>query len=203
MHKVILSACSNFFKSLLRRNPHNHPLLYLKGVKYSDLLCVLNFMYHGEVNVAQEDLNSFLAVAEDLQVNGLTQGPSSTGSRESQVSSDQKPPSRPRPPPQSIPVKKARPVPPQVVPPVDNDVQEVAAPMVKVEPVHSQEQGVGDQHQQQGQYHEGALQQLDEQAEYDESGYEDYSGYDGGSGYGGNMMEATATDKGWFCDIFL
>ena len=40
------------------------------------------------------------------------------------------------------------------------------------------------------------------QGEYDESGYEDYSGYDGGSGYGGNMMEATATDKGWFCDVF-
>ena len=30
-------------------------------------------MYHGEVNVAQEELNSFLAVAEDLQVKGLTQ----------------------------------------------------------------------------------------------------------------------------------
>jgi len=196
-HKVILSACSNFFKSLLRRNPHNHPLLYLKGVKYSDLLCVLNFMYHGEVNVAQEDLNSFLAVAEDLQVKGLTQGPSSAGSRESQASSDQKPPSRPRPPPQNVPVKKPRPVPPQVVPPADDDVQEVAAPLVKVEPVQSQDQGGGDQQQQQGQYNEGALQQY-EQGEYDESGYEDYSGYDGGSGYGGNMMEATATDKGLF-----
>ena len=158
---MILSACSNFFKSLLRRNPHNHPLLYLKGVKYSDLLCVLNFMYHGEVNVAQEDLNSFLAVAEDLQVKGLTQGQSNTGDQDSQARSDSKPPSRPRPPAQSAPVKKARPVPPQVVQPVDDDVQEVAAPMVKVEPVHSQ--GAGDQHQQQGQYHEGALQQLDEQ----------------------------------------
>ena len=41
------------------------------------------------------------------------------------------------------------------------------------------------------------------QGEYDESGYEDYSGYDGGSEYGGNMMEATATDKGWFCVVFL
>ena len=162
VHKVILSACSNFFKSLLRRNPHNHPLLYLKGVKYSDLLCVLNFMYHGEVNVAQEDLNSFLAVAEDLQVKGLTQGPSNNGSRESQARSDQKPPSQPRPPPQSVPVKKARPVPPPAQP-VDDDIQELAAPMVKVEPVHSQEQGAGDQHQQQGQYHAGALQQLDEQ----------------------------------------
>ncbi len=72
-HKVILSACSPFFRNILRRNPHQHPLLYLKGVKYTDLQSVLNFMYHGEVNVAQEELNSFLAVAEDLRVKGLTQ----------------------------------------------------------------------------------------------------------------------------------
>ena len=72
-HKLILSACSPFFRSILRRNPHQHPLLYLKGVKFIDLQSVLNFMYHGEVNVAQEELNSFLTVAEDLQVKGLTQ----------------------------------------------------------------------------------------------------------------------------------
>jgi len=72
-HKVILSACSPFFRTILKRNIHEHPLLYLKGVKYSDLTAVLNFMYHGEVNVAQEDLNSFLAIAEDLKVKGLTQ----------------------------------------------------------------------------------------------------------------------------------
>ena len=72
-HKVILAACSPFFRNILRRNPHQHPLLYMKGVKYADLQAVLNFMYHGEVNVAQEELNSFLAVAEDLRVKGLTQ----------------------------------------------------------------------------------------------------------------------------------
>merc|ERR1711936_469068 len=72
-HKLILSACSPFFRHVFRRNPHQHPLLYLKNVKYTDLQAVLNFMYHGEVNVAQEDLNSFLSVAEDLKVKGLTQ----------------------------------------------------------------------------------------------------------------------------------
>jgi len=72
-HKVILSACSPFFRSVLKANPHPHPLLYLKGVQYEEILSVLNFMYHGEVNVAQEDLNAFLAVAEDLAVKGLTQ----------------------------------------------------------------------------------------------------------------------------------
>jgi len=80
-HKVILSACSPFFKTVLRRNRHQHPLLYLKGVKYQELVAVLNFMYHGEVNVAQEELNSFLAVAEELKVKGLTQNGSSSSSK--------------------------------------------------------------------------------------------------------------------------
>ena len=72
-HRVIISACSSFFKTVLRRNPHQHPLLYLKGVKYRELLSILDFMYFGEVNVAQDELNSFLTVAEDLKVKGLTQ----------------------------------------------------------------------------------------------------------------------------------
>ena len=71
-HKVIISACSPFFRAVLGRKPHEHPLFYMRGVKYSDLVSGFNFMYHGEVNVAQEELNSFLAVAEDLKVKGLT-----------------------------------------------------------------------------------------------------------------------------------
>ena len=73
-HKVILSACSPFFRSVLRRNSpasqQGSLVLYLKGVTYRDMQSVLNFMYHGEVNVAQDDLNSFLAVAEELRVKG-------------------------------------------------------------------------------------------------------------------------------------
>ena len=71
-HKIILSACSPFFRKVLKRNPHASPLLYLKGIRYSDLVSILNFMYHGEVNVAQDELNSFLAAAEELNVKGLT-----------------------------------------------------------------------------------------------------------------------------------
>ena len=72
-HKVILSACSTFFRNILRRNPHQHPLLYLRGIKYKELLSILNFMYNGEVNVAQEELKQFLSIAADLQVKGPTQ----------------------------------------------------------------------------------------------------------------------------------
>jgi len=75
-HKVILSACSNFFKSTFRQqtnaNKHPNPYIYLRGVTYNDLTSILDFIYNGEVNVAQEDLNSFLAVAEELQIKGLT-----------------------------------------------------------------------------------------------------------------------------------
>jgi len=71
-HKLILSACSSFFRQILVSNPHQHPLIYLKGVSKEEIINLLNFMYCGEVNVAQDDLSSFLAAAEDLKVKGLT-----------------------------------------------------------------------------------------------------------------------------------
>jgi hypothetical protein len=74
-HKVILSACSPFFKAVLKKNPHPNPLIYLKGIKDKEIEAVLTFMYNGEVIVAQDDLNTFLAVAEDLEVKGLTETP--------------------------------------------------------------------------------------------------------------------------------
>jgi len=89
-HKVILSACSPFFKNILRRNPHNHPLLYMHGVTYLDLVAVLDFMYHGEVNIAQEELNSFLAVAESLRIKGLTQSESQASQEISNLQSKTK-----------------------------------------------------------------------------------------------------------------
>lgn len=71
-HKLILSACSSFFRQILVSNPHQHPLIYLKGVTKEEIVNLLNFMYCGEVNVAQAELSSFLAAAEDLKVKGLT-----------------------------------------------------------------------------------------------------------------------------------
>jgi len=72
-HKIILSASSPFFKSILKKNKHPHPLLFLKGLKNSLLIPILDFIYDGEVNIAHEDLNEFLAAAEDLKVKGLSE----------------------------------------------------------------------------------------------------------------------------------
>jgi len=98
-HKVILSACSPFFRHVLKRNKHDHPLLYLKGVKFAELQAVLNFMYQGEVNVAQEDLNSFLSVAEELKVKGLTQSNSKPSSPPPAKARSRDPPRASTPPP--------------------------------------------------------------------------------------------------------
>ena len=70
-HKVILAASSPFFQKLLGRNKHPHPLIYMRGMKSEDLLAIVDFLYHGEANVFQENLDSFLAVAEELQLKGL------------------------------------------------------------------------------------------------------------------------------------
>jgi len=192
-HKVILSACSPFFRNILRRNPHQHPLLYLKGVKYTDLQSVLNFMYHGEVNVAQEELNSFLAVAEELSVKGLTQNQP----RESSIASSDSY-SAPKPqiikPPVSVPIEREPPPPPkrprptQQAPPsnnhtVDDDIQEVVP--VKSEPrettqpmpIIPQTQTMFSPQQQQPS-HTLAHTDDDQALAYPDESYEDYGQYD-------------------------
>ena len=70
-HKVILANSSPFFQNLLRKNKHIHPLIYMRGVKSDDLLAIVDFLYCGEANVFQENLDSFLAIAEELQLKGL------------------------------------------------------------------------------------------------------------------------------------
>ncbi|XP_040564831.1 uncharacterized protein [Lepeophtheirus salmonis] len=75
-HKVILSACSPFFRSIIKSVPHQHPLLYLRGIKFNYMESLLCFMYNGEVNVTQEELKNFLAVAEELKIKGLSQNQS-------------------------------------------------------------------------------------------------------------------------------
>jgi len=191
-HKVILSACSPFFRGVLRRNPHAHPLLYLKGVKFTDLQSVLNFMYHGEVNVAQEELNSFLAVAEELRVKGLTQnnqgGSSSSASKKDSFSTAPRPQAAaPRLPDPVPPPKKPRPAAaPSYSGHDDDDIQEVM-PTVKTEPLQAAA-AVPEPYQQQEQG--GQLQQVDDGMGYDEEGYEDYGQYGADGGYEGTLVDA-------------
>ncbi|CAB3367334.1 Hypothetical predicted protein [Cloeon dipterum] len=71
-HRAVLTVCSPYFKALFKVNPNNHPIIILKDVSFIDLKSILQFMYRGEVNVKQDDLNTFLKTAEVLKVKGLT-----------------------------------------------------------------------------------------------------------------------------------
>jgi len=70
-HKVILASSSPFFMNLLRRNKHPHPPIYMRGLKSEYLVAMVDFLYFGEANVYQENLDHFLALAEELQLKGL------------------------------------------------------------------------------------------------------------------------------------
>ena len=70
-HKVILVASSPIFQIILKKYQHPHPLIYMRGVKLDDLVAIVDFLYHGEVNVYQANLDSFLVLAEELKLKGL------------------------------------------------------------------------------------------------------------------------------------
>ena len=74
-HKMVLSACSPYFKALLEENPSKHPIIILKDVPFSHLQSILEFMYAGEVNISQEQLPAFLKTADRLKVKGLAEAP--------------------------------------------------------------------------------------------------------------------------------
>ena len=71
-HKVILVSSSPFFEKILQKSKHSHPLIYLRGFQSKDFASILDFLYFGEAKVYQEDLDSFLAIAEEIQLKGLT-----------------------------------------------------------------------------------------------------------------------------------
>lgn len=70
-HKLVLSACSPFFRRIIMKVDHPHPLIYLKGVYHRDLLSIIDYIYKGETNVETGDLQGFFKTARDLEILGL------------------------------------------------------------------------------------------------------------------------------------
>ena len=70
-HKVVLASSSPFFQKVLEKNKHPHPLIFMRGMKFDDLFAIMDFLYRGEANVFQENLDPFLTIAEELQLKGM------------------------------------------------------------------------------------------------------------------------------------
>ena len=70
-HRLVLSACSEFFKTIFYSNTHSHPMLYLDGVDSREIHLMLDYIYQGEVQIYQESLDRFLEIAKKFRLDGL------------------------------------------------------------------------------------------------------------------------------------
>jgi len=210
-HKLVLSACSDMFRSMFRRSQagsgQGHTILYLRGVHSVDMQAVLDFMYHGEVSVAQEELNSFLSVAEDLKVKGLTQKKSDNSppakvqefterkviesNNTSYLNHEQKrtkpeyasqnppaPPKRPRPPKPSLP-------PPE---PEIQEIEEIVPVKTEPVPAPAYQQVATMDHMDTVEEH--AVDTYDGYAGYEDDGYQ-YQEQDGGQYTDGQVLDTS------------
>ena len=71
-HRIVLSAASPVLKKLLMINPTVQTQLFLKGIKHQQLDSVLKFIYHGEVQVPSNEIDSFLRAGRDLEITELS-----------------------------------------------------------------------------------------------------------------------------------
>lgn len=78
-HKMVLSACSPYFQALFYDNPCQHPIIIMRDVRWEELKAIMEFMYKGEINVSQEQINPLLKVAEMLKIRGLAEVSAGSG----------------------------------------------------------------------------------------------------------------------------
>ncbi|XP_055910331.1 protein bric-a-brac 1 isoform X2 [Eupeodes corollae] len=73
-HRVVLCACSTFFDQVLTNYASERdPIIIIKDVTFSDVKCLIEFMYKGEINVEHASLASLLKTADDLKIKGLAE----------------------------------------------------------------------------------------------------------------------------------
>ncbi|XP_071636903.1 uncharacterized protein [Temnothorax longispinosus] len=72
-HKIVLAACSTYFQNLFHGLQDQHPIIILKDAGFPEIQAILEYMYRGEVNVAQNQLPDLLKIAQVLKVKGLVE----------------------------------------------------------------------------------------------------------------------------------
>ena len=88
-HKLVLAASSEFFKTILQRATHSKPMIYLSGFGVKELNFVMDYIYQGEVQIYQNDLDKFLDVAQKLKIEGLIGGEQSDESKNNTFMKDE------------------------------------------------------------------------------------------------------------------
>lgn len=72
VHKILLSACSQVFKSIISLDSRSNPLIYLRGIQSSEMKSILEFIYLGQATVIHDKVKDFLDVAKSLEIKELS-----------------------------------------------------------------------------------------------------------------------------------
>ena len=77
-HKLLLASSSEYLKNIFIYSKmyfqQSHALICLEGLQQDDLNNILDYIYHGEVQMHQQDLDRFLEIAQRLKLEGLIGG---------------------------------------------------------------------------------------------------------------------------------
>ena len=79
----ILSACSPIFKDILKKEKNSSTIMYLRGIQYSEIESILQFIYLGEATFYKERMDEFLAVAKSLEIKELCNAETETNDKPS------------------------------------------------------------------------------------------------------------------------
>ena len=70
-HKIILNSCSPFFKQVLAETSNEKPILFIKGIDYSELSAIVGYIYLGRTEIAEDNLGKFMKAAKELEIDCL------------------------------------------------------------------------------------------------------------------------------------
>merc|ERR1712098_961417 len=68
VHKVVLSACSQVFKSIISDTNTANQVIYFRGIHSYEMESILRFFYHGQTTFYQNRIEEFLNVAKILEI---------------------------------------------------------------------------------------------------------------------------------------
>ena len=74
----ILSICSPVFQDILKKEKNCNQIIYLRGVQFSEMESIMQFIYLGEATFYKQRMNEFLSVANSLEIKGLCNAESET-----------------------------------------------------------------------------------------------------------------------------
>lgn len=70
-HRVVLAACSPYFQLILQDAPQDHCSIIFPGVHEFEMQTLLEYIYAGQVKIAESDIPRIMKIAKMLEVKGL------------------------------------------------------------------------------------------------------------------------------------